>query len=280
MRLNRFCFRIKKRILDIYNFLTHEQEIFYFAASLSFYTIFAVIPFLFIIFSVISNLPSFQNMMKDLKEVIISNIMPTNVDILMQMLDTFINQASKMGMIGFVYIGITSLLFFRNYEFITSRMFNSKPRKFLDSLMTYWMMITFFPVMIALMFYLNIEIKAIIVNYKFNFDFFFTNLLPLILTSLLFMTLFQVSANKTLIKKILIGSSFICACFWHCFKWVFFYYISYNKTYPSFYGSISILLIFMLWIYMSWTILLFGMRFCEGISIFAKSKKAPSLSGA
>ncbi len=263
--------KCKKHLIVIYNFLTHEQEILYFAASLSFYTVFAIIPFLLIVLSIISNLPSFQNKIIDLKNLILSNIIPTNTDLLTQMLDSFMRNTPKMGIMGFFYIIITSLLFFRNYEFITSRMFNSKPRKFLDSLMMYWVMITFFPVMLSLMFYLSSEIKSLL--FLHHKGFLFIDILPWLIACVIFFSLFLISANKTLNKKILIISSFSCASIWYLFKWGFFYYISYNKTYPSLYGSISVLLIFMLWIYMSWAILLFGMRVCEGISIVAESKK-------
>ncbi|WP_104697573.1 MULTISPECIES: YihY family inner membrane protein [unclassified Helicobacter] len=270
MKLKALFLQTRSRITNLYNFLTHEEEIFYFAASLSFYTIFAIIPLLFIILSIISMFPNFQNMMSDFKGAIASILIPTHVDFFTQMLDSFMKQASTMGIVGFVYMGITSLLFFRNYEFITSRMFNSKPRNFLDSLKAYWIMITFFPTVIAFLFYINMQLKRIFQVYKIHLI--FINSFSLLLTTILFIVLFRVSANKILVKRILIGSSFVCACIWFIFKWLFLYYISYNKIYPSFYGSISILIIFMLWIYASWTILLFGMRFCEGISIFAEHK--------
>lgn len=260
-----FFNKIKQNIITVYNFLTHEQEILYYAASLSFYTIFAIIPLLFIVFSIVSNLPSFQGELDELKQLIFSYIVPTNSDILNKMLDTFIVNTPRMGIVGFIYIIFTSLFFFRNYEFITSRMFNSKPRRFLDSLMVYWVLITFFPIMIALAFYGINELKALFLNPVQIF--LFSKIAPWISTYIFFILLFQLSANKSLNKKILFASTFICASIWQFFKWGFFSYIAYNKAYPSLYGSISILLISMLWIYLFWTILLFGMRLCEGINI-------------
>lgn len=269
--MRNFIAKCKRELATIYNFLTHEQEIFYFSASLSFYTIFAILPFLLIVLSIISNLPSFQNKIADLKNLIISNIIPTNTEMIAQMLDSLMRNPSQMGIVGFIYIIVTSLLFFRNYEFITSRMFNSKPRGILDSLKVYWVMITFFPVMLALMFYLSNEIKDLLFVRKQAF--FFTWLLSWLLACVSFLALFLISANKTLNKKILLISSFSCASIWYFLKWGFFYYISYNTTYPSLYGSISVLLTFMLWVYISWAVLLFGMRVCEGISIVAETKK-------
>ena len=266
-----FITKCKRELAIIYKFLTHEEEILYFSASLSFYTIFAILPFLLIVLSIISSLPSFQNKIADLKNLIISNIVPTNTEIITQILDSLMKNASQMGMVGFISIIVTSLLFFRNYEFITSRMFNSKPRGFLDSLKVYWVMITFFPVMLALMFYLSNELKDFFFFHKQTFS--FTWLLSWFLACISFLALFLISANKTLNKKILLISSFSSASIWCLLKWVFFYYVSYNTTYPDLYGSISVLLFFMLWVYISWAVLLVGMRVCEGITIVIETKK-------
>jgi len=42
----------------------------------------------------------------------------------------------------------------------------------------------------------------------------------------------------------------------------FIFYVMHNKTYLSIYGSISTILFFFLWIYISWAIFLHGLRFC------------------
>ena len=268
----------KKKLKLAYNFLTHEQEILYFAASLSFYTIFAIIPLCLIIISVISSLPSFQLQIQQLKDLILSYIVPTNTETFMQIFNTFLINTHKMGIVGLIYVIMTSLLFFRNYEFITSRMFNSKPRKFIDSLMVYWVMMTFFPIVIAALFYFNAKVTPILQN---TFQFFLLGkIFPWMVVCMLFFVLFKISANKTLQNKILILSSIACASIWYAFKTLFFFYINYNKTYPSLYGSISMLLILMLWIYLSWIILLFGMRVCKGISLMIRQKNTVNKKGA
>lgn len=268
----------KKKLKLTYNFLTHEQEILYFAASLSFYTIFAIIPLCLIIISVISSLPGFQLQIQQLKDLILSYIVPTNTETFMQIFNTFLINTHKMGIVGLIYVIMTSLLFFRNYEFITSRMFNSKPRKFIDSLMVYWVMMTFFPIAIAALFYFNAKVTPILQN---TFQFFLLGeIFPWMVVCMLFLVLFKISANKTLQNKILILSSIVCASIWYAFKTLFFFYINYNKTYPSLYGSISMLLILMLWIYLSWIILLFGMRVCKGISLMIRQKNTVNKKGA
>ncbi|WP_257874512.1 YihY family inner membrane protein [Helicobacter sp. 11S03491-1] len=267
--LKEICQNIKKRIQEAYAFLTHEQEMFYYASSLSFYTIFALIPLLLILFSVMLNFPNFKDSLNQIKTLILSNILPAHTEIITSFLDTFIQNSSKLGIIGFIYIIFTSLMFFRNYEYISSKMFNSKPRKFFDSLIVYWAMVTLFPIAISLSIYFSGEVQNVLKN-KAD-DSFLSDFLLWLATCVLFLILFRISANKPLNKKILVFTSFLSASIWDLLKWGFVYYISYNKTYPTLYGSVSILLILMLWIYISWLVLLFGMRSCQAcISNFGK----------
>lgn len=266
-----FYKNIKFRIKEIYNFLTHEQEMFYYASSLSFYTIFALIPLLLVTFSIMLNFPNFKDQIESIKVLVLSNILPTHTEIISSFFDTFISNSSKLGNIGFIYIIFTSLMFFRNYEYITSRMFNSKPRRFFDSIIVYWAMMTLFPIAMSILIYFSGEFQGVL-NRTTNS--YLPDFLLWLGTCILFLTLFRVSANKPLNKKALFFTSFICASVWDFFKWGFVYYISYNKTYPTLYGSVSVLLILMLWIYISWLVLLFGMRFCEAfISNFGKKRK-------
>uniref|UniRef100_UPI0025946537 YhjD/YihY/BrkB family envelope integrity protein n=1 Tax=uncultured Helicobacter sp. TaxID=175537 RepID=UPI0025946537 len=108
------CKAIKKKLLLTYRFLTYRQEMFYYAASLSFYTIFALIPMLFIIFSVLLAFSKFQDKIEDMQAFILSNILPTNAETMINFMHTFLENGSKMGIVGISSVFITSLLFFRN----------------------------------------------------------------------------------------------------------------------------------------------------------------------
>ncbi|GAD19021.1 YihY family inner membrane protein [Helicobacter fennelliae] len=257
------CKAIKKKLLLTYRFLTYRQEMFYYAASLSFYTIFALIPMLFIIFSVLLAFSKFQDKIEDMQAFILSNILPTNAETMINFMHTFLENGSKMGIVGIISVFITSLLFFRNYEFITSKMFDSKPRAFVDSLMLYWTMVTLFPLGSAVIFYFSVSAQGMFGFFENNS--YFLDTCVWFITCMLFLILFRISANKPLHKRTLFISSFVCGTIWVGIKNLFVYYIAYNKIYTTLYGSVSIVLFLMVWIYISWLVMLFGMRACQGI---------------
>lgn len=266
------------KINNIWDFVANKELNFY-AASLSFYTIFAIVPLLMIVFSIVINLPNFQSQVEHIRTLILSNILPTHTEMISQYLDTFMKNSSALGMMGLGYTLVASILFFRNYEYIAAKMFNSKPRKFFDSLVMYWTMITLFPIVLSFSIYFSGEVQKTL---KGAADLsILTDLIPYILTWVLFFLLFKLSANKPLKLIPLFASSILATVVWLLTKWVFVYYVFYNETYKSVYGPISIFLFMMLWIYISWFVLLYGMRFCEGfMSNFSKLEEKYGVKSA
>jgi membrane protein len=119
----KFCFEylkhIKKDILS---------EITLYAAGLSFYTIFSLVPILLIILSFIASSPFFSEIYDKLEGFISSNLLPTNKEVISNYLKNFLANSSKMGLIGGIYIIVTSILFFNNFEEIISKIFNQPKR--------------------------------------------------------------------------------------------------------------------------------------------------------
>ena len=74
--------------------------------------------------------------------------------------------------------------------------------------------------------------------------------------------MYAISAKVKIHLKSALIASFIASLVWYISKNLFVYYVAYNKTYLTIYGSFSILLFFFLWIYFSWFIYLYGLKLC------------------
>ena len=109
---------VRSECKRIYDYFEQNQPLIY-AASLSYYSIFALIPLLLVFFSILLSLPQFQSEVQHIKEMLLSNLVPTNSDVFSQYLDTFIQNGSKLGMMGLAYVLATSILFFRNFEYVS-----------------------------------------------------------------------------------------------------------------------------------------------------------------
>ncbi len=243
------------------------SELSFYAASLSFYTIFALIPLLLIFFSLMASLPNFQEQILELRGFVLGNLMPTNTEVVSEHLDKFMENSSKLGSMGLVYVLIASLFFFKNYQYIVAKMFNSKARDFWSSVTVYWTLVTLLPIGLALSIFFSTRAQAFLQEGGYHaLQGGMREVLPSLMVWGMLFVLFKISANKPLSLKSSLISSILTAIAWLISKWGFVFYVFHNKAYMTLYGSFSILLFFLLWVYLSWAILLYGMRLCEAIN--------------
>jgi len=226
------------------------DEVTIYAAAMSFYTIFSLIPIILLVLTLFSSTPFFSEFYDNLQNFLISNILPSNQNQIKTYLDTFLANSSQMGFLGGIYIIITSILFFDNYETIISKIFNQQKRDFWEKLKLYWTMITLFPILFSIAIYLSIKMESFL-------HFSLAYLLPFLIMWLTFFLAYKLTLEiknelSSLIVSFLITLSFFIA------KNIFVYYIIFNKTYKSLYGSISILMFVFLWIYLNWIIYIIG----------------------
>ncbi len=257
-------FHITRR--SIYHFFSGEM--LYHAASLSFYTIFALVPILLIFITIIANLPSFESYYTDIKAYLFASMMPSKSEALISYMDSILDNGFKMGLIGIFYVILTSLLFFNNYEYIVSKIFLKPKKKFFTALSTYWTLITFTPLALSIVLYLSSSATSMMNDFFLWLHLSPKVLLSLFITWVMFYIMMKVSINFAMNNRAVVRSSFLTAVVWYIAQKLFISYIFANKTYESLYGSFSSLLFFFLWIYISWIIYLYGLKATSYIERF------------
>lgn len=251
-----------------------DKELTLFAASLSFYTIFTIIPLLLIMMTLLTSLPSFSNYYLKIQGFIFSNLMPVNSDMVMNQINGFLQNSSKMGIIGFVAILISSLLFFKNFEYIANRIFHAQSRTLWESITTYWTMLTLTPLALGVSFYISGYIASMMASNTFTSSINILPFIPYVIIWALFFLLFQISANVKINAKASVISSFIVSIIFSISKNAFIYYVFLNKSYTTMYGSFAIVMFLFLWIYLSWIIFLYGLKLCHIIDGVYKNREA------
>ncbi|WP_086241002.1 YhjD/YihY/BrkB family envelope integrity protein [Campylobacter devanensis] len=257
-----------KKIAKIIIKELRDKQIFHFAASLSFHTLLSIIPIIFVSLSIFTTMPNFADYYAKIKEFIYSNLLPSQN--ITQYLDQFLSNSSSLGVMGVVAIFFTSLMFFSEYDHVISRISNVPKRGFWQSLSNYWTLTTLMPLGLGLSFWLSNFIQNALKSSEFTSSINFLAIFPHIIIWAIFAITYLISINKKLSFKSIAIGSFISSLAWSLSKWGFIQYSFYNKTYASIYGSFSILLFFILWIYISWIIFLYGVRLC---SVLEKSKE-------
>jgi membrane protein len=251
-----------------------DKELTLYAASLSYYTIFTIIPLLLIMLTLLTSLPSFADHYESIKTFIFSNLMPVNSEAIMGHIDGFLANSAKMGVIGLAMVLVASLLFFQNFEYIANKIFHAKKRTLWESITTYWTMLTLTPIALGISFYITGYVANLVATNEYTAGLDILPIIPYIIIWALFFLIFQIGPNAKVEPKASLLSSFIIAIVFSISKNAFIYYVFFNKSYTTMYGSFAILMFLFLWIYVSWIIFIYGLKLCYIIDRVYKNRQS------
>jgi len=239
-----------------------DDRLGFYASSLSWNTIFSIIPLLVILLYVFTTLPLFHEVYDNVQKLVFTNLMPTQSKVIMDNINTFIANSDKLGYVGAFYVTFAAIMFFKDYDYIVNDIFELPSRGIVKSIKTYLLLIVLLPMMMGASFYLSSFIQGYLDKTTVTSMIHLYSILPYTIVWSAFYIAYQLSANTRIKKRAAIVSSFIASLVWYLSKSGFVFYVMHNKTYTSVYGSISTVLFFLLWIYISWAIFLHGLRFC------------------
>ncbi len=240
-----------------------EDKLGHYASSLSWSTLFSIIPLLAIMLAIFTTLPLFDTVYSKIETLIFSNLMPTDSKEVMGYINTFIANSDKLGVMGGFYVVFAAIMFFKNYDYIVNDIFNVPTRTVWSAVKTYLLLILIIPTMMGGSFYVSSFIQSYLDKNSITSAIHIYTFLPYFIVWMMFYTAYQLSANTRIDVRAAMISSFIASLIWYLSKSAFIFYVVHNKTYASIYGSISTLLFFFLWIYISWAIFLHGLKFCD-----------------
>ena len=261
--------RLKKIFKNYYLFIRDffkdlfDDRLGHYASSLSWSTLFSLIPLLVITLAIFTSMPLFSEVHQNIEKLIFENLMPTDSKVVMAYINNFIASTGKLGLIGTMYVLFAVFMFFKNYDFIVNDIFDTCSRSFWHAVKTYMLLLLIIPLLLGSSFYLSNFIQGYLDKNSITSVIHIYSFLPYLIVWMMFYVAYQLSANVHIDFHAALISSFIASLIWYLGKSAFVFYVVHNKTYASIYGSISTLLFFFLWIYISWAIFIHGLKFCD-----------------
>ena len=236
------------RIKKVYSFL--NDDTMYYSASLSFFTIFSLLPILALMIVLVSTMPAFDNYVSLFTMYILDLLNPTHSKSIALNIEEFLSNTNKLGSIGIGYLIVVFTLFFNNYEDIINKIFNAHKRPIYQMFFLYISFLLLIPLLFSVFI-----LTTSLVQSTLEFD-----IVSYIFIWWLFIIIIHLSVNKRIIFKASLLGSLLTLFSLSMTKKLFILYVFYNTAYTTIYGSFSVLLFFFLWIYISWTIYLYGMK--------------------
>jgi membrane protein len=239
-----------------------DDELTYYASSLSFYTISTIVPLLVIIFSILPRLANFDEYYTSLKTFLILNLLPVQTEVITDYLDTFIANSTQLGIFGVSITLLISLLFFISFSYVINTIFKAKHSGFFKTILTYLFLIILLPMGLVLSFYFTSTVNQFVNAHLFHSTFEFSTAFSYLIEWALFFLIYKISPNVFVYYKAAAISALIATLIWSSSKAVFVYYVFFAKATSTIYGPFAVTIFFLSWIYLSWIIFVYGLRLC------------------
>lgn len=248
------------------------------AAALTYMSLFALVPLLTVLYTMASAVPAFQGLETKMQTFMFENLMPQTSSEIAGYLEDFSRQAKNLTGPGIVFLVVTAVLMLRNIENALNQIWRaSENRSPVSSFMLYWAVLSLAPVMIGLALglstYLSSFADALQGYDVIGIQALLLKLAPLLLTTAGFTLVYVAVPNcRVPFKHTLIGG-FVAACAFHTARWGFTKLVV-GSNYSIIYGAFAAVPLFLLWIYLSWNIVLMGGILVHSMSAYQSEEQA------
>ncbi|MCW5603450.1 MAG: YihY family inner membrane protein [Burkholderiales bacterium] len=232
------------------------------ASSLTFTTLLSIVPLITVAFTLISAFPALDAVVSGLGEFVLGNLLPESVDIIAIHASQFTENAAKLTAAGIVFLVVTSLMTMATIE----RAFNdiwrvSRQRSLFQRMLIYWTLLTVGPVLIGASLSLTSWLVGLSLGLVGDIPGAGVALLktvPIVLTALALALLYLTMPNRRVKLVDALFGGLLAGLVFEAMKQGFAFYITQFPAYTLVYGAFASVPIFLLWIYLSWLVVLFG----------------------
>lgn len=248
------------------------------AAALTYTTLFAIVPVMTVTFTILHALPKMQEQGAAIQDWLFSYFLPAADSQIQEHLQAFAQQAAHLTGIGILFLVVTSVLMLHTIEGTMNRIWKVKvPRKGLTSLLMYWAVLTLGPLCLGVGLGMSSYVASMALfretaNY-FGLMHVILVLVPVFFSAFLLTLMYIVVPNCHVpIKKGIIGGV-VAAILFELAKGAFVQFIKFSPSYQLVYGAFAAVPLFLLWIYISWMIVLGGAEFVRALVVFRETRQ-------
>ncbi|WP_329671822.1 YihY family inner membrane protein [Limnobacter sp.] len=239
-----------------------EQQLPQVASSLTFTTVLSLVPMATVALAIFTAFPMFQRLQADLQNYLLGSFFPDTLSsTILQYVNQFSEKAKGLTAIGIVFLVITALSTMLTVDKVFNQIWHVKRhRSLVSKILLYWAVITLAPMLIGLS--LSVSTALLGESLKGVAPVGGTHLLlsvvPLLCTVVAFAFLYQIIPNRAVRMGDALVGGVVAAVLFEFSKRAFAAYITHFPSYTALYGALAAFPIFLLWIYVSWIIVLLG----------------------
>lgn len=232
------------------------------AAALAFTTLLSLVPLVTLVVSVSSFVPFFDVLISRFDTVVINALLPSgSVSAINNSIWKFTQKARSLTVPGVAMLVVTAFLLMQTIERAFNHLWQVKPRPFLERLKLYGFVMVLWPFLMgglaALMSY-AITTSLGFVNESSQMRNLLFKSLSVVLLGLFFAFLYYAVPNVSVSKRAAFFGGVFATGMFALMQKGFEVYLASVGTFKSIYGAFAALPIFLIWLHLSWVVVLLG----------------------
>ena len=239
-----------------------EDRCMQIASSLTFTTLLALVPIITVALTVVSAFPVFGSWIQHLQRFLMNNIVPESVSSITTYAAQFSENATQLTAVGIAFVVLTALMLMMTIDTAFNHIWRaSRPRNLLQRILVYWMVLTVGPLFVGASLSLTsymIRLSLGLIDNPPGLGLLMFRFTSLALTAVALALLYWTVPNRRVLKRdALVGGLAAGVCL-EALRQGFSFYIAHFASYELVYGAFAAVPVFLLWIYLSWLIVIGG----------------------
>ncbi len=271
-------------ILQVIGVRFVKERFTYSASALTVTTLLAIVPLLAVIITVLSFFPAFHNVGAELQQFIFQNFIPASGKVIQQYIQVFIAQASNLSISGTIFLIVTAIMMMLTIERALNDVWKIRRRRYsFAAMLRYWAVLSLAPIMIGLSLMGTSYVVSLPIVTGTAISFGIHRILygtfPFLVTVFVLTLLYTVVPNRKVPIRYAIIGALTATILFDLAKKSFVLYLTHFPTYRVIYGALATIPIFIVWIYFSWVIVLFGALISNVLTMHRYVKKEAGIDG-
>lgn len=247
------------------------------AGHLAYVTLLSIVPFLAVIFYMLSAFPMASELHHIIENLIYNNFVPTAGDALKEHMTGFIANTKKMSLMGVASLIVIALLLISSIDQTINRIWRSTTKRTMVQAFTiYWTILSLGPIIIGGSIALSSYIFSIVKADGFlSIGQHFLSFMPFSFSWLAFAGVYTLVPNQRVSFRYALIGGFVAALLFNFATDLFTLYITNFPSQQIIYGALAVIPIMFVWIYFSWLIVLIGAEVTSTLEDFLQKHDHP-----
>lgn len=249
------------------------------ASALAYTTLLSLVPLAAVAFGFLDALPGFSRFEEIIREFVFDNFVPAFGETVDEYLSRFTGKATQLTLTGVLALIVIALMLMATIENAFNHIWRvSELRRPVTRFLIYWLLLTLGPILIGIglastSYFLSLPALDSLSGW-FQLRKWLLPVIPFLSTAIALTLLYILIPNCHVPARNAVIGGISAAVLFESAKFGFGYYVKTVPTYQVIYGALAVLPVFLVWLYVSWVVVLLGAQLTYSLSTFRPGDRA------